>query len=147
MSKSIIKYCGVANILGGLKANYSNTAPKVMYYSARGPDPEDNSLADADIMKPNLIAPGNFIWGAWSSVGTDSAEFEGTFMSTHEYYYNIIISISRTSAELEPSMQSYHCLSTILVISLWQLKLNCYSVGNSYQISLFHDRKSARSFP
>ncbi|KAJ8477274.1 hypothetical protein OPV22_021001 [Ensete ventricosum] len=77
MSKSIIKYCGVANILGGLKANYSNTSPKVMYYSARGPDPEDNSLADADIMKPNLIAPGNFIWGAWSSVGTDSAEFEG----------------------------------------------------------------------
>lgn len=77
ISKSIVKFGAIAKILGGLKANYSNSAPKVMYYSARGPDPQDNSLADADIMKPNLIAPGNLIWGAWSSLGTDSAEFEG----------------------------------------------------------------------
>uniref|UniRef100_A0A1D1Z5J1 Subtilisin-like protease n=1 Tax=Anthurium amnicola TaxID=1678845 RepID=A0A1D1Z5J1_9ARAE len=76
-SKSIIKFGGVAKILGGLKANYSNLAPKVLYYSARGPDPEDSSLHDADIMKPNLIAPGNLIWGAWSSLGADSTEFEG----------------------------------------------------------------------
>ncbi|XP_074580609.1 subtilisin-like protease SBT2.3 [Curcuma longa] len=76
-SKDIIKFGGTANILGGLKANYSISAPKVMYYSARGPDPEDTSLADADIMKPNLIAPGNLIWGAWSSLGTDSADFQG----------------------------------------------------------------------
>ncbi|KAJ0980444.1 hypothetical protein J5N97_008699 [Dioscorea zingiberensis] len=76
ISKSVIKFGGVAKILG-LTANFSNLAPKVMYYSARGPDPEDNSLTDADIMKPNLIAPGNLIWGAWSSQGADSAEFEG----------------------------------------------------------------------
>ncbi|XP_077244591.1 subtilisin-like protease SBT2.2 [Tasmannia lanceolata] len=76
-SKRITKFGGVARILGGLKPNYSNLAPKVDYYSARGPDPEDNFLDDADIMKPNLIAPGNLIWAAWSSRGTDSAEFEG----------------------------------------------------------------------
>ncbi|KAG0483770.1 hypothetical protein HPP92_011854 [Vanilla planifolia] len=76
-SGAIVKFGGVAKIMGGLDATYSNSAPKVMYYSARGPDPEDNSLTNADIMKPNLIAPGNFIWGAWSSLGTDSAEFEG----------------------------------------------------------------------
>ncbi|XP_073004859.1 subtilisin-like protease SBT2.3 [Typha latifolia] len=76
-SKRIAGFGGIAKILGGLKANYSNSSPKVMYYSARGPDPEDNSLSDADIMKPNLIAPGNSIWGAWSSRGMDSSEFEG----------------------------------------------------------------------
>lgn len=48
-----------------------------MYYSARGPDPEDKFLDDADILKPNLVAPGNLIWSAWSSYGTDSAEFLG----------------------------------------------------------------------
>lgn len=48
-----------------------------MYYSARGPDPEDNSLAVADILKPNLVAPGNSIWSAWSTLGTESVEFEG----------------------------------------------------------------------
>ncbi|ERM99272.1 hypothetical protein AMTRI_Chr02g254020 [Amborella trichopoda] len=76
-SNSILKFGGMARILGGLKANYSNSAPKVVYYSARGPDPEDNMLDDADFMKPNLIAPGNLIWAAWSSLGTDSMEFEG----------------------------------------------------------------------
>ncbi|GAA0161532.1 serine protease [Lithospermum erythrorhizon] len=48
-----------------------------MYYSARGPDPEDTSLDDADILKPNLVAPGYFIWAAWSSGGADSVEFQG----------------------------------------------------------------------
>lgn len=83
LSKKIIKFGGVARILGGLKPNYHNFAPKVMYYSARGPDPEDGSLDDADIMKPNLIAPGNFIWGAWSTLATDSVEFEGNNTVTY----------------------------------------------------------------
>lgn len=77
LSKKIIKFGAVACIAGGLEANFSNSAPKIMYYSARGPDPEDNVLQDADILKPNLVAPGNFIWAAWSSGGTDSLEFLG----------------------------------------------------------------------
>nr|XP_017190757.1 subtilisin-like protease SBT2.2 isoform X2 [Malus domestica] len=77
MTKRITKFGALATICGGLKANYSTSAPKIMYYSARGPDPEDNFLDDADIMKPNLVAPGNSIWAAWSSVGQDSIEFQG----------------------------------------------------------------------
>ncbi|CAN6553519.1 unnamed protein product [Malus baccata var. baccata] len=77
MTKRITKFGALATICGGLKANYSTSAPKIMYYSARGPDPEDNFLDNADIMKPNLVAPGNSIWAAWSSVGQDSIEFQG----------------------------------------------------------------------
>lgn len=51
-----------------------------MYYSARGPDPEDSFLDNADILKPNIVAPGNYIWSAWSSGGTDSVEFQGIFI-------------------------------------------------------------------
>ncbi|KAJ1386142.1 Peptidase S8/S53 domain [Sesbania bispinosa] len=76
-SNKIVKFGAVASICGGLKANYSNVAPKVMFYSARGPDPEDSLPHEADILKPNLVAPGNFIWAAWSSLATDSAEFLG----------------------------------------------------------------------
>ncbi|KAL5222661.1 hypothetical protein ABZP36_027374 [Zizania latifolia] len=76
-SNKITSFGAVAKILGGLKPNYGFSAPKVMFYSARGPDPEDNSLSNADILKPNLIAPGSSIWGAWSSFGLDSAEFAG----------------------------------------------------------------------
>ncbi|PQQ00170.1 hypothetical protein Pyn_11547 [Prunus yedoensis var. nudiflora] len=77
MTKRIVKFGALATICGGFKANYSSSAPKIMYYSARGPDPEDNFLDDAEIMKPNLVAPGNSIWAAWSSVGADSVEFQG----------------------------------------------------------------------
>lgn len=77
VSRKIVKFGGVACIVGGVEANFSNSAPKIMYYSARGPDPEDNFLQDADILKPNLVAPGNSIWAAWSSGGTDSVEFLG----------------------------------------------------------------------
>lgn len=95
LTKKIIKFGAVASICGGLKANYSNAAPKVMYYSARGPDPEDGFLDDADIMKPNLVAPGNSIWAAWSSAGTDSVEFQG--MNTQTINAAIMIAcISRT---------------------------------------------------
>ncbi|XP_057812179.1 subtilisin-like protease SBT2.3 [Salvia miltiorrhiza] len=76
-SKKIVKFGGLASVSGGIKANFSHSAPKVMYYSARGPDPEDNFLDVADILKPNVVAPGNFIWSAWSSRGMDSIEFLG----------------------------------------------------------------------
>ncbi|XP_010441875.1 PREDICTED: subtilisin-like protease SBT2.3 [Camelina sativa] len=76
-TKDIVSFGAVAAIEGGLNANFSDRAPKVMYYSARGPDPEDNLFNDADILKPNLVAPGNSIWGAWSSASTDSTEFIG----------------------------------------------------------------------
>lgn len=83
MTKRIVKFGALATICGGFKANYSSSAPKIMYYSARGPDPEDNFLDDAEIMKPNLVAPGNSIWAAWSSVGADSVEFQGR--NTHTW--------------------------------------------------------------
>ncbi|KAK4796040.1 hypothetical protein SAY86_028366 [Trapa natans] len=75
--KNVVKFGATACISGGLKANYSISAPKVMYFSARGPDPENSVLTDADILKPNVVAPGNSIWAAWSSVGTDLVEFLG----------------------------------------------------------------------
>lgn len=76
-SKKVVKFGAVASINGGLKASYNNVAPKVMYYSARGPNPEDSLPHEADILKPNLVAPGYSIWAAWSSVATDSLEFLG----------------------------------------------------------------------
>ena len=82
-TKKIVKFGAVASISGGVKPKYIDSAPKVMYYSARGPDPEDNALNDADMLKPNLVAPGNSIWGAWSSLGTDSTEFLGICLSCH----------------------------------------------------------------
>ncbi|KAG7593448.1 Peptidase S8/S53 domain superfamily [Arabidopsis thaliana x Arabidopsis arenosa] len=76
-SGKIVGSASVARIVGGMKPTYGITAPKVMYFSARGPDPEDDSFVDADIMKPNLVAPGNAIWGAWSPLGIGTNDFQG----------------------------------------------------------------------
>ncbi|KAG2304048.1 hypothetical protein Bca52824_032699 [Brassica carinata] len=76
-SGKIVGSASVARIVGGMKPTYGITSPKVMYFSARGPDPEDNSFQDADVMKPNLVAPGNSIWGAWSPLGIGTADFQG----------------------------------------------------------------------
>lgn len=88
ITSTVVRFGAVASISGGLEANYSVTAPKVMYYSARGPDPEDSSLDDADILKPNLVAPGNSIWAAWSSLGSDSVEFEGIALVLYTTKFN-----------------------------------------------------------
>ncbi|KAF2304589.1 hypothetical protein GH714_034195 [Hevea brasiliensis] len=77
-TRKITRFGAVASISGGLKANYSSSAPVIMYYSARGPDPEDSLLDYADILKPNLVAPGNFIWAAWSE---NFAMMSGTSMA------------------------------------------------------------------
>lgn len=77
-SGKFVGSASVARIVGGMKPTYGITAPKVMYYSARGPDPEDDSFVDADILKPNLVAPGNSIWAAWSPLGIGTTDFEGT---------------------------------------------------------------------
>uniref|UniRef100_A0A7N0V9V9 Uncharacterized protein n=1 Tax=Kalanchoe fedtschenkoi TaxID=63787 RepID=A0A7N0V9V9_KALFE len=73
----VARFGACGSIMGGFEANLNRTAPKIMYYSARGPDPEDSIASAADILKPNLVAPGDSIWGAWSSLGTDSVEFRG----------------------------------------------------------------------
>nr|GEW07242.1 subtilisin-like protease SBT2.2 [Tanacetum cinerariifolium] len=51
-----------------------------------GPDPQDNSFQDADILKPNLVAPGNFIWAAWSSGGMDSVEFLALIKQKYPFF-------------------------------------------------------------
>ncbi|CAN8290600.1 unnamed protein product [Cochlearia groenlandica] len=76
-SGKIVGSGSVARIVGGMKPTYGITSPKVMYFSARGPDPEDDSFENADVMKPNLVAPGNSIWGAWSPLGIGTTDFQG----------------------------------------------------------------------
>lgn len=81
-SGKIVGSASVARIVGGIKPTYGVSAPKVMFFSARGPDPEDDSFDDADVMKPNVVAPGNSIWGAWSPLGIGTTDFQGTTRSS-----------------------------------------------------------------
>lgn len=62
-----------ARILDGRKASYGGKGAVVASYSSRGPDLNNARLETADVLKPNIMAPGSSIWAAWtpSSVGDE----------------------------------------------------------------------------
>ncbi|KAK1565486.1 hypothetical protein Q3G72_027790 [Acer saccharum] len=79
-----------ARILDGRQAIYTGQAPVVASYSSRGPDVNNAHRQTADVLKPNLMAPGSSIWAAWSPSsegdpiikGQSFALLSGTSMST-----------------------------------------------------------------
>nr|CAD1843830.1 unnamed protein product [Ananas comosus var. bracteatus] len=48
----------------------SKQAPVVARFSSRGPDILDWELHPADVLKPDILAPGRQIWAAWSPISS-----------------------------------------------------------------------------
>ncbi|KAJ4834894.1 hypothetical protein Tsubulata_038793 [Turnera subulata] len=61
----------------GLMPILHKSAPEVALFSARGPNIKDFSFEDADLLKPDILAPGSLIWAAWSPNGTDEPNYVG----------------------------------------------------------------------
>ncbi|XP_076956379.1 subtilisin-like protease SBT2.6 [Bidens hawaiensis] len=61
----------------GLEPILHKSAPMVALFSARGPNIKDYKFEDADLLKPDILAPGSLIWASWSPNGTDEANYEG----------------------------------------------------------------------
>ncbi|KAL9254734.1 Subtilisin-like protease SBT2.5-like protein [Drosera capensis] len=61
----------------GLMPRLYKSAPQVALFSARGPDIKDYSFQDADLLKPDILAPGSLIWAAWAPNGTDEPNYVG----------------------------------------------------------------------
>lgn len=85
------EFGGTASIGEGRVASFKGRAPMVSRFSARGPDIIDSKTKHvADILKPDILAPGHQIWAAWSPisalqpllVGQHFALMSGTSMAT-----------------------------------------------------------------
>ncbi|WJX24085.1 hypothetical protein P8452_13234 [Trifolium repens] len=68
---------GKGKIEDGLMPILHKSAPQVALFSARGPNIKDFSFQEADLLKPDILAPGSLIWGAWSLNGTDEPNYDG----------------------------------------------------------------------
>ncbi|KAJ0965580.1 hypothetical protein J5N97_026718 [Dioscorea zingiberensis] len=66
-----------ASIADGLAPILHKSAPQVALFSSRGPGVKDFSFQDADVLKPDILAPGSLIWAAWAPNGTDEANYVG----------------------------------------------------------------------
>ncbi|KAG5228794.1 subtilisin protease [Salix suchowensis] len=85
-----VGFAARARILDGRQAFFTRQAPVVAAYSSRGPDVSNALLQTADVLKPNIMAPGSSIWAAWSPnsegdpsiKGQNFALVSGTSMAT-----------------------------------------------------------------
>ncbi|GMJ01524.1 subtilisin-like serine protease 3 [Hibiscus trionum] len=67
----------IGSIGDGLMPILHKSAPEVALFSARGPNIKNFNFQDADLLKPDILAPGSLIWAAWSPNGTDEPNFVG----------------------------------------------------------------------
>ncbi|GFP89209.1 subtilisin-like protease [Phtheirospermum japonicum] len=73
----VTSFKAVGSIGDGLRPILHKSAPQVALFSARGPNIQDYTFKDADLLKPDILAPGSLIWAAWSPNGTDEANYIG----------------------------------------------------------------------
>ncbi|KAF0904495.1 hypothetical protein E2562_035007 [Oryza meyeriana var. granulata] len=77
-------YAGSATVFGataaiteGRVALFTDAAPVVARYSSRGPDVVDMGSTPADVLKPDILAPGDQIWAAWSTLSANGPILAG----------------------------------------------------------------------
>ncbi|XP_058080521.1 subtilisin-like protease SBT2.4 [Magnolia sinica] len=105
------RFNGRASIKEGRVASFSEQAPIVSRFSSRGPDIIDNNLNLADVLKPDILAPGDLIWAAWSPTsvadpilsGYRFALLSGTSMAT-PHVAGIAALIKQSHPSWTPSM-------------------------------------------
>ncbi|CAJ1941408.1 unnamed protein product [Sphenostylis stenocarpa] len=84
------EFAALAAVGEGRLASFTGRSPVVSRFSSRGPDIIDIHKNLADVLKPDILAPGHQIWAAWSPIsaaepmlkGHTFALLSGTSMST-----------------------------------------------------------------
>ena len=74
----VISFGATARIEDGREAIYTGRGPVVASYSSRGPDVNSAVMQTADVLKPNIMAPGSSIWAAWSPRASNDQYLRGT---------------------------------------------------------------------
>lgn len=80
----VTKLCATAAIGEGRIATFGGRAPVVSRFSSRGPDFVNIEKHPADVLKPDILAPGHQIWGAWSPISALDPILKGMKLSLQD---------------------------------------------------------------
>ncbi|KAJ6292342.1 hypothetical protein OIU78_024504 [Salix suchowensis] len=90
----VTQYCAKAAIGEGRVASFVGQAPTVSRFSSRGPDFVDVNRNPADVLKPDILAPGHQIWAAWSPHSALDPTLNGLILSSDfEDHINFLCSL------------------------------------------------------
>ncbi|KAJ6725216.1 PROPROTEIN CONVERTASE SUBTILISIN/KEXIN [Salix viminalis] len=144
----VTQYCAKAAIGEGRVASFVGQAPTVSRFSSRGPDFVDINRNPADVLKPDILAPGHQIWAAWSPhsaldptlTGYHFALLSGTSMAT-PHIVGIAALIKQYNPSWTPSMIASAISTTAIKYDNYgELILAEGSNLNSYYPSTNFDR-------
>ncbi|XP_024023201.1 subtilisin-like protease SBT2.4 [Morus notabilis] len=76
-SKLVRRFRAKAAIGEGRVASFKSQAPTVSRFSSRGPDFIDAKRNPTDVLKPDILAPGQRVWAAWSPISASDPILEG----------------------------------------------------------------------
>ncbi|XP_074580686.1 subtilisin-like protease SBT2.4 [Curcuma longa] len=116
-----ISYRATGAITEGRHAFFSDDAPVVSRFSSRGPGVMDGQKNPADVLKPDILAPGEQIWAAWSPLvvsepvlsGDDFALLSGTSMAA-PHVAGVAALIKQLRPSWNPSMLASALSTTAL---------------------------------
>lgn len=73
----VTNFKGKAAIGEGRFASFGGQAPTVSRFSSRGPDYMNSNRTAADVLKPDILAPGHQVWAAWSPLSASEPLLKG----------------------------------------------------------------------
>ncbi|XP_027368653.1 subtilisin-like protease SBT2.4 [Abrus precatorius] len=71
------EFGAVAAVGEGRVSSFVGRSPVVSRFSSRGPDISDIKKNPADVLKPDILAPGHQIWAAWSPISASEPMLKG----------------------------------------------------------------------
>jgi len=77
---TVTEFGAAASTGEGRVASFKGRSPVVSRFSSRGPDITDSKRSLADVLKPDILAPGHQIWGAWSPISAIQPMLTGTLL-------------------------------------------------------------------